>query len=202
MWVFCRDPVFLPFYSPCILTPSYPVTTDCWSMPMVLCVVILSTKGSWTMLVFWAVAYPCRCSFIRRRRSMNVHKSLLCRIVSACAIPAILYCSSIIFPDCSTKTLPLSPSSGVAYSQICKVLISSCKRLSSSIINDPLHPLYSWLGNDLSTSNTRSSFKRLQCRASFCRKSLIPSMARHLVNPKQEVNLLSSNPSWGALPLS
>ncbi len=38
--------------------------------------------------------------FIRRLRSMNVHKSLLWRIVSACAIPIILYCSPIISLDC------------------------------------------------------------------------------------------------------
>ncbi len=36
----------------------------------------------------------------------------------------------------------------------------------------------------------------------FYRNALTPSLARHLVNPQQEVDLLSSNLSSGALPLS
>ncbi len=120
--------------------------------------------------------------FIRRLRRMNVHKSLLQRIVSVGAIPLILHCSPIIFPGLFNKNFVsikkcirlLSPSSGVAYTHICKVLTSphfnSCKRLSTSIITDPLHPLHSYLANALSTSNTRSSFKLLRCRTSFLQK--------------------------------
>ncbi len=121
---------------------------------------------------------------------MNVHISLLWRIVSACAIPIILYCSPIIFPGllkdfASIKTCIrlLSTSSGVAYTHICKVIISqhfdSCTRLSTSIINDPLHPLHSCLSNALSTSNIRSSFKLLRCRTSLYRISFIPSLTRN-----------------------
>ncbi len=81
-----------------------------------------------------------------------------------------------VSPVYSTKILPLlknvfrllSASSGVAYAHICKVLISqnfhSFKRLSSSIINDPLHPFHPYLANALPTSTTRSSFKLLRCR--------------------------------------
>ncbi len=63
----------------------------------------------------------------------------------------VLYCSPIICPGPLNKDLTsikksVSNSSGVACSHICKTLISqhfnSCKRLSSSIINDPLHPLH------------------------------------------------------------
>ncbi len=112
--------------------------------------------------------------FIRRLRRMNVHKSLLWRIVSVGEIPLILHFAPIIFPDCLIQATPLlkkclrllSPSSGVAYTHICKVLIS-CKRLYTSIINDPLHPLHSCLANALSTSNTGSSFKLLRCRTPF-----------------------------------
>ncbi len=137
--------------------------------------------------------------------SLNVHKSLLWRIVSACAIPIILYCSPIIFPGLLNKDFAsiktcirlLTTSSGVAYAHNCKVLIfqrlNSCTRLSTSIINDPLHPLHPCLSNALSTFNTRSSFKLLRCRNSLHRNSLTPSLARLLVNPKQEVDLLSSN---------
>ncbi len=122
--------------------------------------------------------------FIRRLRSMNVHKSLLWRTVSACAIPLILYCSPIIFPGRLKKDLTsikrclrlVSAFSGVAYAYICKVLISqrfnSCKRLSSSITNDLLHPLHPCLANAMSTSNTRSSFKLLRCRTSLYRTSI------------------------------
>ncbi len=136
---------------------------------------------------------------------MNVHKSLLWRIVSACAIPFILYCSPIIFPELLNKDFAsikkcmrlLSTFSGAACTHNYKVLISqhfnSCTRPSTSIINDRLHPLYPCLSNALSTSNTRSSFKLLRCRTSLYRNSLIPSLAHLLVNPKQEVNLLSSN---------
>ncbi len=92
--------------------------------------------------------------FIRRLHSMNAHKSLLWRVVSGCAIPSILYCPLIIFPVLLNKDFAsitkcirlLSSSSGVAYTHICKVLMSqhftSCTRLSTSIINDPLHPLH------------------------------------------------------------
>ncbi len=81
--------------------------------------------------------------FIRRLRSMNVHKALLWRIVSAYAIPIILYCSPIIFPGLLNKDFAsikkcirlLSTSSGVTYTHICKVLISqhfnSCTCLST-----------------------------------------------------------------------
>ncbi len=83
----------------------------------------------------------------------------------------------------------------VAYTQTCEVLISqhiiSCKSLSTSIINDPLHPLHPYLANALSTFNTWSSFQLLRCRTSLYRNSLIPSLARHLVNPNQNVDLQS-----------
>ncbi len=49
------------------------------------------------------------------------------------------------------------------------------------------------LANALSTSNTQSSFKLLRYRTSLYRNCLIPSLARHLANPKLEVDLLSSN---------
>ncbi len=121
---------------------------------------------------------------------MNVHKSLLWRIVSACAIPIILYCSPIIFPGLLNKGFDsikkcirlLSTSSGVAYTHIYKILISqhfnSYTRLSASIINDPLRPLHPCLSKALSTFNTRSSFKILWCRTSLYRNSLINSLAR------------------------
>ncbi len=48
---------------------------------------------------------------IRRLRSMNVNKSPLWRIVSACAIPSILYWS----PYCLTKTSPLLKNAYVCY---------------------------------------------------------------------------------------
>ncbi len=108
--------------------------------------------------------------FIRRFRSMNVHKSLLWRIVSACAIPILLYCPQTIFSGLLNKDFAsikkcirlLLTSSGVAYTHICKVLISqhfnSCKRLSSSIISDSLHHLHPCLSNALSTTNTCSFF--------------------------------------------
>ncbi len=54
--------------------------------------------------------------FIRRLRSMNVTKSLLWRIVSACTTHVLLYFSPIISPDCLTKN--------VAFSQTCELLIS------------------------------------------------------------------------------
>ncbi len=122
--------------------------------------------------------------FIRRLRSMNVHKSLLWRIVSACAIPGLL---NKDFASIKKFIRLLSTSSGVAYTHIDRVLIyqhfNSCTRLPTSIINDPLHLLHPCLSRALSTSNTRSSFKLLRCRTSLYRNSLIPSLARLLVNP-------------------
>ncbi len=113
------------------------------------------------------------------------------------SLPILLAYWICLTLDCLIKTSPLlrkcirllSTSSGVAYTNICEFLIP--QRLSTSIINDPLHPRH--LANALSTSNTRSSFKYLRCRTSLYRNSLIPGLARYLVNPKQEVNLLSSN---------
>ncbi len=122
---------------------------------------------------------------------MNVQKSLLWRIVSACATPVILYC----FPGLLKKTLSLlkmhrllSNSSGVAYPRISKVLIfqhfNSCKRISSPIINDPLHPHHPGLANALSICNTRSYFEVIRCRTSLYKNSLIQSFAFLHVNPK------------------
>ncbi len=85
---------------------------------------------------------------------MNAHKSLLCQIISACAIPIDLYWSPFIFSVLLNKDfasikkcirlLPLA--GGVADTHSCKFLISQhfnfCTRLSTSIINDPLHPLH------------------------------------------------------------
>ncbi len=86
-------------------------------------------------------------------------KFLLWRIVSACAIPELLSKEFVSFEKCIRM---LWTSSGVAYTHICKVLISqhfnSCTRLSTLIINDPLNPLQPCLANSLSTSNTQSFF--------------------------------------------
>ncbi len=60
-----------------------------------------------------------------------------------------------------------------------------------------MHPLYPCPVNVLPTTNTRPSFKR----TSRYRNSLTPSLARRLVNTKQEVDLLSYNLSQGAFPL-
>ncbi len=68
--------------------------------------------------------------FIRRLRSLNIHKPLLWRLVFACAIPINLYCSPIIFSGLLNKDFAsikkcirlLSTSSGVAYTHICKTL--------------------------------------------------------------------------------
>ncbi len=72
---------------------------------------------------------------------------------------------SVFSKDCVSirKCIRLpSTSSGVAYTHICKILISqqhnSCTRLCSSIINDPLDPLHACLSNALSTFNTRFFF--------------------------------------------
>ncbi len=91
----------------------------------------------------------------------------LWRIVLACAIPIISYCSLVIFSGLLNKVFTsikkclrlLSTSSCVAYSHSSKVPIfqhcNSCKRLAATIINDPLHPLHTCLANALSTSNNR-----------------------------------------------
>ncbi len=124
--------------------------------------------------------------FIRRFCYMFVHKSLSWQVVSACAIPVTLYYTPVIFPGLLNKDFTsikkclrlLSSSSDVAYLLTCKFLISqhfnSCKRLSSYIINDPLHPLHACLANACSTSNS------------------CPSIVRLLVNPTQDFDLLSS----------
>ncbi len=53
--------------------------------------------------------------FIRRFHSMNAHKSLLWRIVSGCAIPSILYCLPIIFPELLIKISPLLQNAYLCY---------------------------------------------------------------------------------------
>ncbi len=119
---------------------------------------------------------------------MNVHKSLLWRIVSVCAIPIILHCSPISWTGLLDKYFAsikkcmglLSTSGSVADTHICICTsqhVKSCTRLSTSIINDPLHLLHPGLSNALSTSNTQSSFKLLRCKTFLFRNSLIPSLA-------------------------
>ncbi len=89
---------------------------------------------------------------------MNAHKFLLWWIVSAIANPIILYCSLLINKDFTSITkciCLLSTSTGEAYAHICKFLISQhfscCTCLSTSKINDQLHPLHPCLSNALST---------------------------------------------------
>ncbi len=110
--------------------------------------------------------------FIRRLSSMNVYKFLLCRIVSACAIPIILYCSPIIFHGLLNKNSLLLKmhTSAITFQRcslhtyMCKVQhFKSCTSLSTSIINDPLHPLHPCLSKALSTSANKTKASRTLC---------------------------------------
>ncbi len=53
------EPVFLLFNFPCMLIPSWPVTADCWSILMILCLIILTANTptkmdrTTTSLVSW-----------------------------------------------------------------------------------------------------------------------------------------------------
>ncbi len=53
--------------------------------------------------------------FYQKACTMSVHKSLLWRIVSACAIPLILYYSPIISLDCLIKTSSVLKNAYVCY---------------------------------------------------------------------------------------
>ncbi len=111
----------------------------------------------------------------------NVHHSLLLTITLF--VPLLVSTLTPTAVDLFGPHCVPSINSGVAYTHICKGLISrhynSCTRLSTSIINDPLPPLHPCLAIALPTS----SFKHLRCRTSLYKNSLIPSLARHLVNP-------------------
>ncbi len=104
---------------------------------------------------------------------MNVHKSLLWRIVFGLRYP----CNLILIPDHFPRT---------AYQRHLLFLnnsqhYNSRKRLSSATINNPLHPLHSCIANALSIY--RFSSKPLRCTTSLYRNFIIPSLARHLANP-------------------
>ncbi len=85
----------------------------------------------------------------------------------------------------------LSNSGGVACSHICKVLIP--QHFSHATTFPPQLSMTRYTPSTLalqmhwSTSNTQSSSKLFRCRTSL---SLIPSLARHLLNPKQGRSLI------------
>ncbi len=113
---------------------------------------------------------------------MKVHNSFLWRIVLACAIHSTLYCSRIIFPGLFKKKHHLLKNANVCHQHPLVSLTHKCIKISQHY---PLHAIHSCLANPLSTSNTRHSFKHFKRLRNFYGNSLIPSLARHLVNPSR-----------------
>ncbi len=120
-------------------------------------------------------------SFIRRIRSMDVHRacvSVCISIILHWHFPRAVHQKCYFYSKCLHL---VSSSSDVAYAHIYKVIISqqfnSRRRCSSSTLNDPLHP------DAFSTFNICSYFNSLRSRSSLYNNPILLRLACLLVNP-------------------
>ncbi|WP_353805822.1 hypothetical protein [Acinetobacter baumannii] len=64
-------------------------------------------------------------------------------------------------------------------------------RLIDNVLNNPTHPLHPSLSKAISTSNTRAGYKLMFARTETFRKSIIPYLARLLVDRSSVVQHLT-----------
>jgi hypothetical protein len=69
---------------------------------------------------------------------------------------------------------------------------SSCTNFSRKILDDQTHPLFPPLNNATSIRSTRSNFRIIYSKTKAYHNSLIPYLARILVNKNMEMDNLTS----------
>jgi hypothetical protein len=156
----------------------------------------LSKNLCWSLHVQSLFIKVRRLSFYAARlRALSVPLKLIRQFVIACILPHWTYCSPVYFPGLLEKDFCImvrslkhvSKCSGIPRTTLVDHLISThfgaCSHFTQGVLKDVLHPLHSALSQALSTSRTRSLFKLLPARTTTYRKSIIPYMARYLVNP-------------------
>jgi hypothetical protein len=163
--------------------------------------VYFSSDGSWSVHVDNLFAKCLKLTFvIKRLTKLHVPHAILRTFVDHCILPIILYCSPVIFCGLLAKDILkirralklLSRASGIEYdtlvTQVADRHLTSSTKFARSILSDDKHPLFPYLSISISNSGTRNSFNLIYCRTSSFRKSIIPFLARVLVNNANELN--------------
>ena len=199
----CQDIIFsLSKSRPHAMDTPPPVQISLNPMPRVFYVnylgVILSNNLSWSPHIFEIFCKVRRLTFYTLRlRMLSVPHHLILKFINACILPLWLYCSPVIFAGLlhkdahmiSRSLRHLSKCSGVSFDYLVDTLISrhfdASSKFSRKILYDPTHPLYVYFSKVVSFSTTRSLFRLLPARTSSYRNSVLPYLARCLVNPEQ-----------------
>ena len=112
----------------------------------------------------------------------------------ACILPHWLYCSPVIFPGLKKKDFVLfsrsmkllSRCSGIARNALIDFIISkhidACDRFINRIMSNEDHFLHKEFFKSVSNPRTRSQFRLLPARTTTYRNSILPYLARILVN--------------------
>ena len=144
-------------------------------------------------------------SLIRKVRHFQVPQTVILTFVHQCVLSVILYCSPVIFPGLRKEDYVvlrrglsiISRASGIPLNNLLHVLcnshVAACESFALKILQDPSHPLHNALSPCISHANTRSKYRLLPSRISLYRNSLIPYLARILVDREKSTHELHSN---------
>ena len=157
--------------------------------------VTLSHNLSWSLHVENVFTKVRRLSFYAfRLRKLSVPSNLILKFVITCIIPHWLYCSPVIFPGLKQKDLTLlsrslkllARYSGIDKNALVDFIIckhfEACDRFIDRITRDEDHCLHHDIMKAVSHPRTRSTFQLLFARTSTYRNSIVPYLARLLVN--------------------
>ena len=165
--------------------------------------ITLSHNLSWSPHVQTVFTKVRRLSFYALRlRKLAVPHNLILKFVIACVLPHWLYCSPIFFPGLKEQDYVviirslnlLSRCSGVTRATLVDFIVEkhfdACHGFSSRLLSDTGHCLHFELSKAVSNPRTRSNFRLLHARTSMYRNSIIPYLARFLVDRTSIVNSL------------
>jgi hypothetical protein len=166
----------------------------------------LSQNLDWTPHVSNVFSRVRRLSFYCiRLRKLSVPHALIRNFVFQCILPHWLYLSPVFFPGLKSSDFVLIRRSLKFLAKSCNFDTSTlvhfivdkhkdaCFRLLEKILKCSDHPLHPFLSQAISTSNTRAPFKLLYTRTETFRRTLIPYLARLLVDRDAVLNNLRDN---------
>jgi hypothetical protein len=166
----------------------------------------LSRNLSWTPHVLNVFSRVRRLSFYCiRLRKLAVPQALIRNFVLQCVLPHWLYLSPVFFPGLKNSDFVLISRSLKFLAKCCNCDKSTfvqfiverhkdaCFKLVEKILKFSDHPLHPFLSKAISVSQTRASFKLLPTKTETFRKTLVPYLARLLVDRDAVLNNLRDN---------
>jgi hypothetical protein len=158
-----------------------------------------SSDCTWTTHVSCIFSKCLKLSFtIKRLLKLHVPYNVIKTFVHSCVFPTILYCSPVVFPGLLAKDFVIlrrsvkiiARVSGIQYSDLINSLaeqhMDACQKLANRILSDNAHPLFPFISISLSSSSTRRNFNIIYARTANYRRSVVPALARILVNKEAE----------------